>query len=130
MLVTPMAPRGTEFIIGITEDPQHGPVMLFGLGGVFVEVIGDVVFRALPVTTDDALDMIGSLKHPAVLDGVRGSPPVDREALAALLVGLSRIREQHPGIAEIDLNPVIAHAGGLAVVDARIVLHRNTPTPD
>jgi hypothetical protein len=90
--------------------------MLFGLGGVFVEVIGDVVFRALPVTTDDALDMIGSLKHPAVLDGVRGSPPVDREALAALLVGLSRIREQHPGIAEIDLNPVIAHAGGLAVV--------------
>jgi len=130
MLVTPMAPRGTEFIIGITEDPQHGPVMLFGLGGVFVEVIGDVVFRALPVTTDDALDMIGSLKHPAVLDGVRGSPPVDREALAALLVGLSRIREQHPGIAEIDLNPVITHAGGLAVVDARIVLHRNTPTPD
>ncbi len=129
MLVTPMAPRGTEFIIGITDDPQHGPVMLFGLGGVFVEVIGDVVFRALPVTTDDALDMIGSLKHPAILDGVRGAPPVDRAALAALLVGLSRIREQHPAITEIDLNPVIAHAGGLCVVDVRIVLHRNLPTP-
>ena len=129
MLVTPMAPRGTEFIIGITDDPQHGPVMLFGLGGVFVEVIGDVVFRALPLTTGDALDMIGSLKHPSVLDGVRGAAPVDRAALADLLVRLSRIRERHPQIAEIDLNPVIAHAGGLSVVDARIVLRRNVSTP-
>ena len=129
MLVTPMAPRGTEFIIGITDDPQHGPVMLFGLGGVFVEVIGDVVFRALPLTTGDALDMIGSLKHPSVLDGVRGAAPVDRAALADLLVRLSRIRELHPQIAEIDLNPVIAHAGGQSVVDARIVLRRNPSTP-
>jgi len=127
MLVTPMAPRGTEVIIGITEDPQHGPVMLFGLGGVFVEVIGDVVFRALPLTPADALDMIGSLRHASVLDGARGAPPVDREALADLLVRLSRIRELHPQIAEIDLNPVIVHPGGQAVVDARIVLHRNTP---
>jgi acetate---CoA ligase (ADP-forming) len=129
MLVTPMAPRGTEFIIGITDDPQHGPVMLFGLGGVFVEVMGDVVFRALPLTTGDALDMIGSLKHPSVLDGVRGAAPVDRAALADLLVRLSRIRELHPQIAEIDLNPVIAHAGGQSVVDARIVLRRNPSTP-
>lgn len=129
MLVTPMAPRGTEFIIGITDDPQHGPVMLFGLGGVFVEVIGDVVFRALPLTTGEALDMISSLKHPSVLDGVRGAAPVDRAALADLLVRLSRIRELHPQIAEIDLNPVIAHAGGLSVVDARIVLRRNVSTP-
>jgi acetyltransferase len=129
MLVTPMAPRGTEFIVGITDDPQHGPVMLFGLGGVFVEVIGDVVFRALPLTRLDALDMIGSLKHASVLDGVRGAPPVDREALADLLVRLSRIRELHPQIAEIDLNPVIAHAGGQTIVDARVVLHRNVPQP-
>jgi len=128
VLVTPMAPRGTEFIIGITDDPQHGPVMLFGLGGVFVEVIGDVVFRALPLTEADALDMIGSLKHASVLDGVRGAPPVDRAALADLLVRLSRIRELHPQVAEIDLNPVIAHAGGQSVVDARVVLHRNAPT--
>ncbi|MCE2980870.1 MAG: acetate--CoA ligase family protein [bacterium] len=129
MLVTPMAPRGTEFIIGITDDPQHGPVMLFGLGGVFVEVIGDVVFRALPLTTEDALDMIGSLKHSAVLDGVRGAAPVDRAALADLLVRLSRVRELHPQIAEIDLNPVIAHDGGQSVVDARIVLRRNVSKP-
>jgi len=128
MLVTPMAPHGTEFIIGVTDDPQHGPVMLFGLGGVFVEVIGDVVFRALPLAPADALDMVGSLRHASVLDGVRGAPPVDRAALADLLVRLSRIRELHPQIAEIDLNPVIAHAGGQAVVDARIVLHRNVPT--
>jgi acetyltransferase len=128
MLVTPMAPRGTEFIIGITDDPQHGPVMLFGLGGVFVEVIGDVAFRALPLTPADALDMIGSLKHASVLDGVRGAPAVDRAALADLLVRLSRIRELHPQIAEIDLNPVIAHAGGQSVVDARVVLRRNFPT--
>ena len=129
MLVTPMAPRGTEFIIGITDDPQHGPVMLFGLGGVFVEVIGDVVFRARPLTTDDALDMIGSLKHPSVLDGVRGAAPVDRAALADLLVRLSRVHERYPQIAEIDLNPVIAHGAGQSIVDARIVLRRNVSKP-
>ena len=101
--------------------------MLFGLGGVFVEVIGDVVFRTLPLATEDALDMVGSLKNASVLDGVRGAPPVDRPALADLLVRLSRIRELHPQIAEIDLNPVIAFDGGQCVVDARVVLRRNVP---
>ena len=126
VLVTPMARRGTEIIIGVTEDPQHGPVIMFGLGGVFVEVIGDVVFRALPITLDDAREMVGGLRHGAMLDGARGAEPVDREALAGLLLAVARIRQQHPQIMEIDLNPVIAHAQGFTVVDARVTLDQGT----
>ncbi len=126
VLVTPMAPRGIELIVGVSEDPQHGPVIVFGLGGVFVELIGDVVFRALPLEQEDAREMIGGLRHAAVLDGARGNAPVDREALAALLLAVARVRQHHPQIAEIDLNPVIAHAGGLMPVDARVTLHPAT----
>jgi len=122
VLITPMARRGTEVIIGITSDPQHGPVIMFGLGGVFVEVVGDVVFRALPITHEDARDMIGGLRYGSVLDGARGAERVNREALAELLVRVSRIRELHPQILEIDLNPVVARADGYTIVDARIVL--------
>ncbi len=122
VLITPMAQRGTELIIGVTDDPQHGPVIMFGLGGVFVELIGDVVFRALPITVDDAREMIGGLRHGAALDGARGAAPVDREALATLMVQVSRIRELHPQIREIDLNPVIAHGSGYTIVDARVIL--------
>ncbi|MGZ5151346.1 MAG: acetate--CoA ligase family protein [Burkholderiales bacterium] len=124
MLVTPMADHGTEIIIGVTRDPQYGPVILFGLGGVFVEVISDVVFRALPITLDDAREMIGDLRYASVLDGVRGSEPVDREALADLLRRVSRVAQLHPQIAEIDLNPVIARADGYTIVDARMVFEK------
>ena len=123
-LVTPMADRGTEVIIGVTRDPQHGPVMMFGLGGIFVEVISDVVFRALPITIDDAQEMIGGLRYSSMLDGARGTDPVDRSALADLLVRLSGIVQRHPNIAEIDLNPVIAHATGYTIVDARMLFEK------
>jgi acetyltransferase len=122
MLVTPMAARGTEVIVGVTRDPHYGPVVMFGLGGMFVETISDVVFRALPVTLEDAREMIGELKHAAMLDGVRGAEPVNREALADLIVRVSRIAQLHPQLAEIDLNPVIARADGYTIVDARMVL--------
>lgn len=122
VLITPMARRGTEVIIGVTDDPQHGPVMLFGLGGVFVELIGDVVFRALPLTLADAHEMIGSIRYATALDGVRGADPVDRSALADLLLRVAHIRALHPQIVEIDLNPVVAHADGYTIVDARVVL--------
>jgi acetate---CoA ligase (ADP-forming) len=128
-LVTPMAPRGTELIIGVTEDPQHGPVIMFGLGGMFVEVIGDVVFRALPISLADAREMVDGLRHAAMLDGARGNDPVDREALAALLVAVSRVRELHPEIVEIDLNPVIAHGNAFTVVDARVTLGAEPEAP-
>jgi len=120
-LVTPMAPRGTEVIVGVTRDPHYGPVLLFGLGGVFVEAIEDVVFRTLPVTMADAREMIASLRYARVLDGLRGAEPADREALADLLVRVSRLAAAEPRIAEIDLNPVIVHARGYTIVDARMV---------
>ncbi len=122
MLVTPMAARGTEVIVGVTRDPQYGPVVLFGLGGVFVEVISDVVFRALPITLEDAREMIGELRYAAMLDGARGADPVDRDALADLILRVSRIARLHPQIVEIDLNPVIARADGYTIVDARMVM--------
>ncbi len=124
-LITPMARSGTEMIIGVSRDPQYGPVVMFGLGGVFVEVIGDVVFRGLPLTREDARDMIGGLRHTAMLEGARGAEAVDREALAELLFRVAGIAERHPQIVEIDLNPVLAHGDGYTVVDARIVLERH-----
>ena len=121
-LVTPMAARGTEVIVGVTRDPQYGAVVLFGLGGVLVETIQDVVFRAPPLTRDEAHAMFDELKFKAVLDGARGAEPVDRDALADLIVRVANIAAAHPEIAEIDLNPVIAHGRGYTVVDARMVL--------
>ena len=119
-----MAGRGTEVIVGVTRDPQYGPVIMFGLGGVFVEVIGDVVFRALPLTLEDAHEMIAGLRYASMLDGARGAQPVDRPALADLLLRVSGIAQLHPKIAEIDLNPVIAHGEGYTIVDARMLFEK------
>jgi acyl-CoA synthetase (NDP forming) len=122
VLVSPMAAPGVEIIVGVTQDPQFGPVILFGLGGVFVEVLEDVVFRALPITRADALEMLAEIRAHAVLDGVRGGPAVDKDALVQLLLSVSALCQAHPQIAELDLNPVIAHARGHTIVDARILL--------
>lgn len=122
MLVSPMAAHGTELIIGVTRDAQYGPVILFGLGGVFVEVIRDVVFRALPLSPADASEMINELRFPAMLDGARGAPKVNRQKIAELLLAVSKLAIAHPEITEIDLNPVIANTEGYAIVDARMVL--------
>ncbi|MCC5903823.1 MAG: acetate--CoA ligase family protein [Halomonas sp.] len=129
VLVTPMAAKGVEVIIGMLRDPIFGPVMMFGLGGIFVEVLEDVAFRALPLSHADAESMINQIKAQKVLDGVRGAEGVDKQALAALLVKISRLVEAYPGIHELDLNPVIAypegHATGYAIVDARIIVERD-----
>jgi acetyltransferase len=125
VLASPMAARGVELIIGVSQDPQFGPVLLFGVGGIFVEAVRDVVFRSLPLTHADALEMIGDIRAQKMLDGVRGLPPVDREALAALLVKVAQVAGMGGaggGIAEIDLNPVIATADGLFIADARMIL--------
>jgi len=124
VLVQAMAPPGREIILGITRDATFGPMLMVGLGGIHVEVLRDVVFAPIPLGRDDALSLLGDLKGAAMLDGVRGMPPADQEALAELMAALSRFAADHADlIEEIDLNPVIVHpqGQGLTVVDALIV---------
>jgi acetyltransferase len=122
ILVTPMADRGVEVILGVTTDPQYGRVLMFGLGGIFVEALKDVAFRALPLSPGDAAEMLGEIKGRAVLDGIRGAPAADRESLVHLMTRLSDIATAHPEIAEIDLNPVIVRGANCTIVDARMLL--------
>jgi len=122
VLVTPMAQQGVEIIIGVSKNPIFGPVMMFGLGGTFVEVLKDVVFRAIPLSRSDAAVMLDGIKAKKILDGVRGTNPVDREALVDLMMRISALVQAHPEISEIDLNPVFAHDDGYTVVDARMIL--------
>ena len=122
VLVAPMAETGLEVIIGTKIDDQFGPIIMFGLGGVLVEVLKDVSFRVLPLTLEEAGEMINEIKASVILGGVRGNPPVDKEALKKLLVKVSEIIESYPEIREMDLNPVIVREKGLSIVDARIIL--------
>jgi len=120
--VQEMAAPGVEVIVGVTTDPQFGPVMMFGLGGIMVEVLGDVAFRLAPLGEGDARDMIDEIQGRQVLDGVRGQPPVDVGAVETMLDRVSQFAAGHPEVAELDLNPVIASPEGAIAVDARIVL--------
>lgn len=123
-LVERMAPPGTETIIGAKLDPQFGPVLLFGLGGIFVEIFKDVSFRVSPITRDDALDMMSELKAYPLLKGIRGREPADTEALADALLKVSDMMLSEGMVAELDLNPTIAYAKGCRVVDARVILRK------
>jgi acetyltransferase len=105
-LVQAMAPSGIEIIIGAKHDPEFGPVILFGLGGVFVEVMGDVTSRVLPIGEEAARQMIGEIKGGRLLAGFRGAPPSDTEALAGALTAVSRLMIDHPEIESLDVNPV------------------------
>lgn len=120
VLVSPMREAGVELVVGVVEDEGFGHVAMVGLGGVFVEVVEDVAFRALPVTPADARDAIAAIDAQELLDGARGDPPVDREALADLLVAVSEVVETNPRIAELDLNPVLAGGAGVEALDASI----------
>ena len=120
--VQPMAAPGTEVILGITQDQQFGPVLMFGLGGVFVEVLKDVAFRVVPLEPRDAAEMIREIQGFAVLEGFRGAEPADLSAIEAMLLQLSDFAQAHPDVAELDLNPVFARPDGAIAVDARIVL--------
>jgi acetyltransferase len=123
VLVTPMAPKGgIEVIIGVVRDATYGPVLMFGLGGVLVEVLKDVVFRSLPLTEADAESMLGTIRAAAILDGVRGAPPADKRALVQLMLGISGLCGAFPEIFELDLNPVLAYPQGIGILDARILL--------
>jgi len=120
--VQKMAPEGTQVIVGMSKDPQFGPVMMFGLGGVLVEVLKDVSFRIVPLEPRDAKQMIREIKGYPVLEGVRGQDAADVEALESLILQVSAFAEANPQVEEIDLNPVFAYPDGAIAVDARIVI--------
>ena len=122
VLVSKMAPPGQEVIVGMNRDAQFGPIILFGLGGVLVEVFRDVSLRLPPLTAADALDMIREIKGYRVLAGYRGREAVDEQALVGCLMKVSEIAHKHPEIVEIDLNPVLAYPDGIMVVDARVIV--------
>jgi acetate---CoA ligase (ADP-forming) subunit beta len=122
VLVQHMAPRGVEVIIGGLRDNQFGPTVLFGLGGIFVEVLKDASFRVAPMTDLDTRQMIREIHSYPILQGVRGQPPSDEDAITSILQATSRMLLENPEIQQIDLNPVMVYAKGATVVDARIVL--------
>ena len=117
-----MAEPGAEVIIGTTTDPQFGPVLAFGLGGIMVEVLRDVAFRIVPLEPRDARQIVREIKGYPVLKGVRGQPGADLAALEAMILQVSEFAEAHPEVAELDLNPVFAYPEGAIAVDARVVL--------
>ena len=117
-----MAPQGTEVIVGMTTDPQFGPVMMFGLGGIMVEVLKDVSFRLVPLADKDATQMINEIKGRPILEGVRGQPAADIKALQSAILKVSKFVEAHPEVQELDLNPMFAYPDGAIAVDARIVV--------
>jgi acyl-CoA synthetase (NDP forming) len=117
-----MAPPGVAVIIGMSKDPQFGPVIMFGLGGLLVEIIEDISLRISPITRQDASEMIREVKGYKILTGYRGQPPADLPALEDILLAVSAFVEKNPVVKEIDLNPVIASADGAVAVDATVVL--------
>ena len=123
VLVEKMVKKGRELIIGTSTDSTFGPVILFGVGGVLVEAIKDVVFRMCPVTKEQALGAIEEIKAKILLEGFRGQPKVNKDQLSDLLVKISQLAwENKDFIAEMDINPIIANEDGIFPVDARIIL--------
>ncbi len=114
---------GIELLIGSTQDPMFGPILAFGLGGIYVEVLKDVVFRLIPIEREDATEMISEIKATKILDGIRGQPAVDKKALIELLLKTSDFINDLPQIEELDLNPIFATEKGVTIVDARIILN-------
>jgi acyl-CoA synthetase (NDP forming) len=129
-LVQAMVEPGVETVVGVVHDPLFGPLIMFGLGGVTTELLGDRSFRILPMTDIDAAELIRSLRCSPLLTGYRGSAPVDLAALEDLVLRVARLAEQVPEIAELDLNPVIATAHGVVTVDAKVRLASPPPSPE
>ena len=131
LLVEPMAEPGVELIVGLRRDALFGPAVMVGLGGVLAEVLDDVAIRLAPVRHAEALEMLEALRGRRLLEGVRGRAPVDRDAVAGLIVALSTLALERPDVLEVDLNPVIASPEGALAVDALVVLANDaTETPD
>jgi acyl-CoA synthetase (NDP forming) len=124
--VQKMARPGVEVIIGLSKDAQFGPVLMFGLGGILVEVLKDVSFRIVPLTRKDAEEMIREIKGYPLLQGYRGQEPADIPCLEQLIVKVSELAEQYLEIEELDLNPIFAYKDSAIAVDARIILEATT----
>jgi acetate---CoA ligase (ADP-forming) subunit beta len=122
VLVQELIKGERQLMVGLTRDPQFGPTVMFGLGGIFTEILRDVSFRLAPLELPDALDMMRDIKGHRILDAVRGMEPVDREALALILINLGRIGVENPRIKEIDINPLIIRGATPIAVDALIVV--------
>jgi len=120
--VQKMARPGTEVIVGTSKDPQFGPVIMFGLGGIFVEVFKDVSFRIIPVDQRDAQQMIKEIKGYPLLQGARGKEAASIPALVEIILKISSLIEENPQIKELELNPIFAYRDGALAVDARIIL--------
>jgi acyl-CoA synthetase (NDP forming) len=121
VLVQPMVKGGVEVMVGVTTDPSFGPLIAFGLGGIHVEILGDVRFRVTPVTDRDAREMVREIRGSRLLEGYRGHPPADIKALEEVLLRISLLLEEVPDITELDLNPIFAlpPGQGCQIVDAR-----------
>jgi acyl-CoA synthetase (NDP forming) len=122
ILVQEMAPSSTEAIVGSIKDPQFGPTVMFGLGGIFVEVLKDVTFRIAPVSDDEAREMISEVKAYPLLKGYRNMPPADINAIVRILLSVSKLVMEHEEIKEVDLNPIMVYEKGAKTVDARIII--------
>lgn len=122
VLIAPMVAEGQECIIGMVRNPQFGAVLMFGLGGIFVEVLKDVAFRVIPPTDTDLQEMIHEIKGYPLLAGIRGRKPKDIEILKDILRRLAHLAQDHPEIQAVDINPVIVHEQGASVVDVRVII--------
>ncbi len=122
VLIEKMVKGSREFVIGLSRDPSFGPCVMFGLGGILTEAVKDVTFRVAPLTKEDALEMIDEIKTKKLLGEFRGSPAVDREALAKALIGIGDLGIMCDAIAEIDINPLIISGDKPVAVDALVVL--------
>jgi acetyl-CoA synthetase (ADP-forming) len=122
--VQKMIQPGTEVIVGTSKDPQFGPVIMFGLGGIFVELLKDVSFRVIPVEQRDAQEMIKEIKGYPLLQGYRGKEPANISALVEIILKTSKLIEENPQIKELELNPIFAYRNKAVAVDARIILER------
>jgi acetyl-CoA synthetase (ADP-forming) len=111
-----------ELVIGLIRDPQFGPCVMFGLGGIFTEILKDVSFRLAPLEKRDALEMMDEIKAHKILGSVRGMEPVDRDILSEMLINVGKIGVENDTIKEIDINPVIISGSSPIAVDALIVL--------
>ncbi|MDI6690765.1 MAG: acetate--CoA ligase family protein [Candidatus Bathyarchaeota archaeon] len=122
ILVQEMAPTSTEVIVGAVKDPQFGPAIMFGIGGIFVEVLKDVTFRIAPITEEEAREMITEVKAYPLLKGYRNLPPADINTIVNILLKTSKLVMEHQEIKELDLNPIMVYEKGAKTVDARIIL--------
>lgn len=122
VLVAKMMPSTTEVIIGAVRDSQFGPSIMFGIGGIFTEIYNDVAFRIAPLEKIDAWNLIHEIKGSQILEGARGQPPADKDAIVNVLLNVSGLMMEHDRITQLDLNPLMAYTDSVSAVDFRIVV--------